>query len=171
MLGFVMLASSFYLVKVFTIDPWLGRFSVSNCEWGGVWSCESVANSEYSALLGVPLSVMGLVWSIVFLLLVRWSMVARHSAFDVFAYSTLGLLFVFNLLYAEYQLGALCYYCTLVHVSIFLAVVISWFLLEESIAQSLRARFYWRPVSLALVFVGVLQAILIIGFWFGRNFF
>jgi len=86
---------------------------------GGAFSCSSVNQSEYSEFLGVPVAVFGAIWGAV-LCYGSW----RLSINDRVAYfitaillwSSLGLLFIVYMVYAEFVLGSICIFCTIIHV-------------------------------------------------------
>jgi uncharacterized membrane protein len=97
------------------------------CSTNGVVDCEQVTSSAESYLGPVPVAVLGVVWFGVFLVLVLAR--ARGSSTQLLmaqmAWAVAGLLMVFYLVYAElFLIGALCLWCTAVHV-----IVVALFLL------------------------------------------
>ena len=102
------------------------------CTTGGPIDCERVLGSGYAVIAGssLPTSAAGLVWFAVSAVVAAgiWLGVMRSSLPTVqVAWSTAGLLTVVYLLFVEIVLvGALCLWCTAVHilvVAIFLVTV------------------------------------------------
>lgn len=86
----------------------------SFCDMNAVISCSVVNQSAYAQLFHVPVAFYGVLWFLVFLglLYLYKKPLARKI---LLLWSVSGVLFVFYLLYAEWQIGALCPWCTLVH--------------------------------------------------------
>ena len=97
------------------------------CSSSGVVNCEKVLSSGYSAVLGVPWSVGGIVWFGVLAVLGAATLRAPeprwlHAA--QLGWALLGLATVFYLVGVEaLALGVLCLWCTVEHVLIGLALL------------------------------------------------
>jgi len=132
---------------------------------GGAFSCNTVNQSEYSEFLGVPVAVFGAIWGAV-LCYGAW----RISLNDRVAYittalllwSSLGLVFIVYMVYAEIQLGAMCIFCTVIHI---FSVII--FYLAVQLYKDLNARpsageflYSLRHLMLAIFIVCVLPVFL-----------
>src|SRR5690349_10542170 len=117
-------------VDVPGVRPLLGRGAVSMCtppcasltggssfcQLGTVVSCAVVNKSAYAELLGVPVAVLGVCWFVVLLALtLRAPGEPRHTPWALLGWCGAGAGFVGYLLYAEYALGTLCPFCTVVH--------------------------------------------------------
>lgn len=101
------------------------------CSTTGIIDCSSVTHSSYSELLGVPVSVLGLIWFglIGSCALVTASMAAASGWLQVqLGVAFAGLGFVLYLVYAELvQLHRICEWCTAVHLltlGIFLLTIV-----------------------------------------------
>jgi len=82
-------------------------------------SCSTVNRSEYSEFLGVPVALFGAIWGAV-MSYGAWRVylndrVAYFST-ALLLWSSLGLLFIVYMVYAEFVLGAICIFCTIIHV-------------------------------------------------------
>lgn len=90
------------------------------CPEKGLINCAKVTTSSYSAIMGVPVALLGLLFFLVMLplqlpwawrssqLLIRWGRMA---------WASVGVLSVFWLIYVElFRLNAICLFCTAVHV-------------------------------------------------------
>jgi len=91
------------------------------CATGGIVNCEQVTSSAQSTIGPVPVAVLGLVWFGVWLGLVAAGRVLseRFLVAARLAWGTAGLLSVFYLVYAElFLIGAICSWCTVIHVAI-----------------------------------------------------
>lgn len=87
------------------------------CSTGGFVDCEQVTTSSESMIGPAPVAVLGLVWFAVFVGLVLGRRLRRGLHHLQMAWAVLGLLSVFYLVYAElFLIGALCLWCTVVHV-------------------------------------------------------
>ncbi|MCC7106306.1 MAG: vitamin K epoxide reductase family protein [Chloroflexi bacterium] len=101
------------------------------CSADGLVNCELVTSSAQSMLGPFPVALLGTLWSLGMLGLLRLESV-RDGRFEraalrgELAWTAGGLAFVFYLLYAELLLiGAICAWCTVVH-----ALVVALFLLS-----------------------------------------
>jgi len=89
------------------------------CSTGGVVDCEQVTTSAESVLGPVPVAVLGVVWFgvLLLLLLARARQATAQLLMAQMVWAVAGLLMVFYLVYAElFLIGALCLWCTAVHV-------------------------------------------------------
>ena len=85
---------------------------------GGVGDCETVNNSQYSELFGVPIAVFGGAAYLAILLFTlfedRYEILAENGPMLVFGISLAGVLYSAYLTYIEiYVLRAICPYCVL----------------------------------------------------------
>jgi uncharacterized membrane protein len=97
------------------------------CSSSGVVDCEQVTSSAESFVGPFPVALLGMVWFGVFLLLVlgRARQASPQLLMAQMAWTIAGLLMVFWLVYAElFLIGALCLWCTAVHI-----IVVGLFLL------------------------------------------
>ena len=90
------------------------------CSDNGVVNCLKVTTSTYSAVAGVPVAVLGLVFFAVMLVLQLPPMWRRRDPavrLGRLAWAVVGLCTVLYLLYAElFAIDAICLWCTAVHV-------------------------------------------------------
>lgn len=93
------------------------------CSDTGTVNCSSVTSSDQSLLFGIPVALLGLIWSVgvtILCLPVAWRAASRlvHQARAVVVVG--GMIFVLWLIYAELIIvGAICLWCTVVHVLTF----------------------------------------------------
>eukprot|EP01133_Synstelium_polycarpum_P003430 gene3430-3895_t len=111
LLGFVNLAFSFYLA--------FGNIESGTCDISSTISCSAVIKSAYGELLNVPVSIFGITWNIV-LLLGIWRIMlddkVPHFISAIYIWCSAGIGFVIYFVAAEFILGALCPFCTIVHI-------------------------------------------------------
>jgi uncharacterized membrane protein len=91
------------------------------CATGGIINCEQVTTSAQSTVGPLPVAVLGLVWFGGWLGLVAAERAGSYAWLHTvrLAWATAGLLSVFYLVYAElFLIGAICSWCTVVHVAI-----------------------------------------------------
>jgi uncharacterized membrane protein len=90
------------------------------CSDNGVVNCLKVTTSSYSAVAGVPVAVLGLVFFAVMLVLQlppMWRRPEPAVRIGRLAWAVVGLGTVLYLLYAElFSIDAICLWCTAVHV-------------------------------------------------------
>ncbi|MGC9157298.1 MAG: vitamin K epoxide reductase family protein [Candidatus Micrarchaeia archaeon] len=83
----------------------------------GIINCTAVATSRYSHILGIPLSLLALLW---FLLLVFLSILQRRGSKEVQMLSAyLGIAGIFAVFYssfAMFEIGHVCVYCSAIDV-------------------------------------------------------
>jgi uncharacterized membrane protein len=95
------------------------------CPDSGVVNCTLVTTSSWSVLLGIPVAVLGLAWSLAMVgLTLPWAWRRGSVRLDRArtAAAALGALSVLYLVYVElFRIGAICLWCTAVHV---LAVIL-----------------------------------------------
>ncbi|WP_433049080.1 vitamin K epoxide reductase family protein [Dactylosporangium sp. CS-033363] len=90
------------------------------CPETGALNCVKVTTSEQSAVFGIPVAVLGLVYFVVMLALSPaplWRSKLPAIRYGRLAMASIGVLFVFYLVFAEFfTLDAICLWCTGVHV-------------------------------------------------------
>jgi uncharacterized membrane protein len=91
------------------------------CPTVGIVNCENVLNSPYSTLIGIPLSLWGLFFFVIEIMLIFYT----RGKDALLIYNGLGLGFVFYLLWIEYTLGSICIYCTAVHLFVLLLLILT----------------------------------------------
>ncbi len=99
---------------------------------GPLHGCETVAASEYSKILGIPVAVYGVVLSLVLLTLaIAWIRTDKPALLDVhYGLSLIGVIFeVYFLTLQVFVIHALCIWCTLYGISLvarFVVVMVIW---------------------------------------------
>jgi uncharacterized membrane protein len=81
---------------------------------GPLHGCETVALSSYSEILGIPVAMFGVVFSIVLvgLSVAWWRRGDRRALLGLYGLGLLGVLFVAYLTYLElFVIGAVCVWC------------------------------------------------------------
>ncbi|WP_432829123.1 vitamin K epoxide reductase family protein [Dactylosporangium sp. CA-092794] len=90
------------------------------CPETGALNCVKVTTSEQSAVFGIPVAVLGLVYFVAMLVLslpALWRSSLPWLRYLRLGLSAVGVLFVFYLVFAElFTLNAICLWCTAVHV-------------------------------------------------------
>jgi uncharacterized membrane protein len=93
------------------------------CTVGGVVDCAKVTTSSWATFLGIPVAVLGLVFFAVALVLVlpgAWRRSDPWTDRVRMAWLSIGLAMVLYLVWAEFfQIGAICSWCTVVHLITF----------------------------------------------------
>ena len=94
------------------------------CPQGAVVNCAKVTSSSEAVLAGVPVAVLGMAWSVAMLGLcvpAAWRSANPLVGLARLALAVGGMGFVVWLIYAElFRIGAVCEWCTVVHVVTFL---------------------------------------------------
>jgi uncharacterized membrane protein len=114
-LSLAAVAVASYLTVTHYSDP-----AALACPDSGVVNCTLVTTSTWSVILGVPVAVLGLVWSAVMAgLTSQWSWRSGSVWFDRtrITAAAFGAATVVYLVYVElFRIGAICLWCTAVHV-------------------------------------------------------
>lgn len=109
------LAVSVYL----TIEHFTSSTTLA-CPDTGALNCLKVTTSQQSTVFGIPVAVLGLVYFAAMLvasLPALWSSRQPAIRYGRLALASIGVLFVFYLVFAElFTLHAVCLWCTAVHV-------------------------------------------------------
>lgn len=91
------------------------------CPDRGIINCANVLNSQYSAILGVPLAVLGILFFVAEILVIM----TYFGKEEMLLFNGIGILFVVYFLLIEYVLSSICIFCTGVHVCILALMIIS----------------------------------------------
>lgn len=122
-LALAALAVSIYLTIAHFTTP-----AVLACANSGVVNCARVTTSAQSRVLGIPVAVLGLGWSIAMVALCSppaWASDAPWTRIGRVVLSVAGIVFVLWLVYAElFVIRAICLWCTVVHLLTFALFVI-----------------------------------------------
>lgn len=123
-LSLIGLAVSAYL----TYEHFTGSTTLA-CSDTGTVNCLKVTTSQWSVILGVPVAVAGLAfYAAMTLLCLPISAVTPLHLIRI-AFCAIGMLMVLWLIYVElFKVGAICLWCTTIHVTTFLLLgtVIWW---------------------------------------------
>jgi uncharacterized membrane protein len=127
--------------EVLVVYYFLGQalpFCPSQSGAGIVFNCDTVLQSSYSQIFGIPLELFAVVYFIVNICLVFviafGSDRASGRSLDVlFVWRFIGVLIVPYLVFVElFLLKAICIYCTMMHVAIILDFIVISYLLYYS---------------------------------------
>jgi uncharacterized membrane protein len=122
-LALVALVVSAYLTIAHFTTP-----AVLACANSGVVNCARVTTSAQSRVLGIPVAVLGLGWSIAMVGLCSppaWASTAPWIRIGRVVLAVAGIAFVLWLVYAElFVIRAICLWCTVVHLLTFALFVI-----------------------------------------------
>ncbi len=122
-LSIVALAASAYLTYAHFVSS-----NVLACPGGTTINCEQVTTSAQSKFLGIPVAVLGLLWSAAMAALTApaaWRSRRPEIRIARLALASAGMCFVVWLVYAElFVIGAICLWCTLVHAATFALFVL-----------------------------------------------
>jgi uncharacterized membrane protein len=105
------------------------------CATSGVFNCEEVLTSSYSVIPGtsVPVTVPGMLWFMVSAGLAAASLVRGRRGVPEprwlrpahAAWGAVGMIAVFYFIHGEVALGAICEWCTGVHILVFLSLLVT----------------------------------------------
>lgn len=129
------------LVSIYLSYEHLTENATLACSVGGVVDCAKVTTSSWAYVFGIPVAFLGLFFFVVTLALVLPSTWRRPEPWLDrlrLAWMTVGLGMVLYLVWAEFfQIGAICSWCTVVHVVTFAlwAVVLFGQILSEPADQ------------------------------------
>jgi uncharacterized membrane protein len=101
------------------------------CDFGEKVSCSYVNASIYSELFQVPVAFFGVIWSFILGGIAFNSIKDKERVSLLFVWSSLGVLTALYFIWAEFQLKAICPFCTVIHVITFLTLFISLTLIKK----------------------------------------
>jgi len=122
-LALIGLGLSIYL----TVEHYSAKPSYA-CPTNSVVDCVKVTSSSYSTFLGVPVAVAGVVYFVIALALylpAAWRSPSIWLTRARWTCAGIGMVSVFWLIYGELDVGAICLYCTGVHVVTFALLVLT----------------------------------------------
>lgn len=126
-----------YLTQHYYPLKYGGPATNSFCQLGDKWDCDAAATSSYSSVLGIPLSVFGISFHIVLLLLVlaAWTGLTDHRQrtlrlVTILAGSSVFVSVILAIISAT-ALSAWCPFCVLAYVFSFLIFIGLYLSLEE----------------------------------------
>jgi uncharacterized membrane protein len=127
------LLDSIYLVWV----KYTGTYALC----GPIGNCESVNTSQYSEIFGIPISMLGAgAYAIIIVLLLlenRGQFWAEFGSMIVFGMSLVGVLYSIYLTYIEIAvLKAICPYCVISAIILFILLFLSGIRLSISLGES-----------------------------------
>ena len=99
-----------------------------NAVCGPSHGCETVASSEYSAILGIPVAFLGLAFALALVGLAAtwWRRADRRVLLAAYGMLLLGTLFVAYLTYLElFVIEAICIWCVAFAIAVVVALVIA----------------------------------------------
>jgi uncharacterized membrane protein len=102
---------------------------------GPLQGCETVASSEYSEVLGIPVAVFGVALSIVLVALSAgwWRRADRRALLGAYGLGLLGSLVVAGLTYLElFVIHAICVYCVVYAVTVVAGFILAALAIREA---------------------------------------
>ena len=115
-LSVIALGVASYLTYTHYVDP-----TALACPDTGIVNCTLVTTSSWSRIGGIPVALLGLVWSVVMVALCSpWAWRRDDTRLDLarLVAAGLGAVMVLYLVYAElFGVGAICLWCTAMHVT------------------------------------------------------
>ncbi len=101
----------------------------SVCDISKTISCSTANGSVYSVFLGIPVSILGLLWFLMVLYFATGLQFRARRVLSLLVGSgILGFISIVYFIHAEISVGALCLGCSVAHVLIFATLLISLYL-------------------------------------------
>lgn len=123
-----------------TYEHYTGSTTLA-CSSTGTVDCHKVTTSTYAELFGIPVALLGLLFYVVMTALCLPAMWRHTGAVEYARWAALagGLVMVLYLIWAEFQLSAICLWCSGVH-AVTLLLVLATMLAEASTLRGPLAR-------------------------------
>ena len=102
------------------------------CDINDRFSCTTVNTSSYSELFGISVAIFGMLYFIITIFLTMNAGRKRSWVRPLYYWSLLGVLSVIYFIYGEYQVGAICLYCTAVHLILIIIALLSYYLYKQA---------------------------------------
>jgi len=93
--------------------------------------CLVVNTSVYSEIFNTPVALFGVIWAAFLYIFARMTYISKSNSTLLFAWSLVGVAAVAYFIYAEFQLGAICKYCTIYHIMVLISAGISYKLFKK----------------------------------------
>lgn len=106
-----------------------------NAACGPSHGCETVASSEYSVILGIPVAYLGLAFTLVLVACVAawWRTADRRALLAAYGMLLLGTLFAAYLTYLElFVINAICLWCVTFAITVVGSLVIAGLAMRRS---------------------------------------
>ena len=133
----ITLVLSIFGVLISSYLTFLTFQDIKSCSPLDLFDCGLVLSSSYSKILGIPISVFGLLWFIGSLILSLLGIYEYDSRKKLFIWSVISILGIITLIYIEFFLiDSICFLCTLTHIIGIIIFVISILLNKERISFS-----------------------------------
>ena len=104
------------------------------CDISSTLSCSLVNTSVYSEWFHIPVALFGVLWFLVLFILVALLYQRKRIEGILLLWAVLGIASLIYFIRAEVLLGAVCPYCTVVHVLVMIAFVFSLVLYRKRMA-------------------------------------
>jgi len=136
----------------------------SICDLSSRISCSKINKSSFSVLFSVPIAIFGLLWYFV-IMVMSWNIWADNR--DSFVWITLqflwtisGIIFVIYLVIAEVIVGALCPFCTVVHIIVITQFILAYQMFKQqktlpTIHTMLNTLQYWTVIFAFLFMIPI----------------
>jgi uncharacterized membrane protein len=115
----VLVVAGLAVAAYLTVEHYTASTTLA-CPETGVVNCQKVTTSAQSAVLGIPVALLGLLFFVAMLPLslpLAWRSGYPALRWARLAFAVVGVGFVFYLVYTElFTLNAICLWCTAVHV-------------------------------------------------------
>jgi uncharacterized membrane protein len=120
MIGLPLSVLGFGLAGYLAYEHYTSSTSLSCPAGGGIVDCLKVTTSQYSKIHGIPVSLLGLIFFAVMIVLQSppaWRSTSRALRMSRVVWSLVGVGTALWLIYAElFKLDAICLWCTSVHI-------------------------------------------------------
>ncbi len=148
MMAIIGLITSIYLVQGHYEDVSSG----SLCDFTDTISCSIANTSSFSEFLNVPVALFGAFWMVLLFIMAGAMIRNKLHAGAMLVWTGLGILSVVYFVAAEFILGVLCPFCTVVHAIIVVAFILSWRLANQEHHWSRKA--VWKSLRPYAVWMG-----------------
>jgi len=122
----------------------------SFCDLGKTISCSAVTGSAYGRLFNVPVAIFGVTW-FGFLLLMTLQDNNLNVLLLIFFWTSLGVGFVFYLVFAEIMLQAICPLCTVIHIITLVIYWVVWKSISEGVHRTTWSKLKAKKHALTLL--------------------
>ena len=131
----LILSSLGFLISLYqTYSYFRPSSSGSFCDFSASISCSAVTKSAYARFLNIPIALFGVLGFLLLMALAWKSLQGEKLLSFLHTCAIMGVLFSIYLMYAEFQLQALCPLCTIVHLLLLIIAIIAYQLKEPEIS-------------------------------------
>lgn len=117
----ILIIVGFFLSLYLSIQHYKPLGEGEECDISDTINCSIVNKSKFAEIFGIPVAEIGMAWFLIMGYLLhaghkKRTILKKPATVWAYHWSIMGVLSIGYFVWAEWYLGALCIYCTIVHI-------------------------------------------------------